>query len=295
LNPVIPGLEFGTGIEIPTCSTAARLFTMKKKKTYCRTKYLCFHNKKKYEDFTEAALNIKFRGTTLERVENCRILGLIVDESLNFVKHIEEIQKKIIPFAYAVKRIRSYLNLNTAIMLYYAFIQSRLMYMNVIWSAALAYAMNMIEIAQRKSLRILLNKEWFCSKKELYSIKILPVSTLSNVSLCMHVFKVSSNMIKNNVEIRQINEMHRYPTRTRENFVVPIYQTQLAKQDFYVRAFKEILVKNNISEISGGMLLCCNGTIAVKRIDTGKVTIEGCLSEEYFKVRELLYEQYAIV
>ncbi|KAL7035085.1 hypothetical protein ACKWTF_008219 [Chironomus riparius] len=61
-------------------------------------------------------------------------------------------------------------------------------------------------------------------------------------------------------------------------------------------AFKEILVKNNItSEISGGMLLCCNGTIAVKRIDTGKVTIEGCLSEEYFKVRELLYEQYAIV
>lgn len=61
-------------------------------------------------------------------------------------------------------------------------------------------------------------------------------------------------------------------------------------------AFKEILMKNNISsEITGGMLLCCNGTIAVKRIDTGKVTIEGCLSEEYFKVRELLYEQYAIV
>jgi cleavage and polyadenylation specificity factor subunit 2 len=61
-------------------------------------------------------------------------------------------------------------------------------------------------------------------------------------------------------------------------------------------AFKEILMKNNInSEISGGMLLCCNNTIAVKRIDTGKVTIEGCLSEEYFRIRELLYEQYAIV
>lgn len=61
-------------------------------------------------------------------------------------------------------------------------------------------------------------------------------------------------------------------------------------------AFKEVLVKNNISsEISGGMLLCCNGTIAVKRIDTGKVIIEGCLSEEYYKIRELLYEQYAIV
>ena len=60
--------------------------------------------------------------------------------------------------------------------------------------------------------------------------------------------------------------------------------------------FRQILMNNNIqSEISGGMLLCCNGTIALKRIDTGKVTIEGCLSEDYYKVRELLYEQYAIV
>lgn len=60
--------------------------------------------------------------------------------------------------------------------------------------------------------------------------------------------------------------------------------------------FRQILMKNSIqSEISGGMLLCCNGTIALKRIDTGKVTIEGCLSEDYYKVRDLLYEQYAIV
>lgn len=60
--------------------------------------------------------------------------------------------------------------------------------------------------------------------------------------------------------------------------------------------FRKILMQNSIqSEISGGMLLCCNGTIALKRNDTGKVTIEGCLSEDYYKVRELLYEQYAIV
>jgi cleavage and polyadenylation specificity factor subunit 2 len=60
--------------------------------------------------------------------------------------------------------------------------------------------------------------------------------------------------------------------------------------------FRQILMKNNIqSEISGGMLLCCNGTIALKRMDTGKVTLEGALSEDYYTVRELLYEQYAIV
>ncbi|XP_017769181.1 PREDICTED: probable cleavage and polyadenylation specificity factor subunit 2 [Nicrophorus vespilloides] len=60
--------------------------------------------------------------------------------------------------------------------------------------------------------------------------------------------------------------------------------------------FKQILSKSNISsEFSGGVLWCCNGTIAIRRIETGKVIVEGCISEEYYKVRELLYDQYAIL
>lgn len=60
--------------------------------------------------------------------------------------------------------------------------------------------------------------------------------------------------------------------------------------------FKQVLTKHSIpSEFSGGVLWCSNGTIALKRIDAGKVTIEGCLSEDYYRVRTLLYEQYAIL
>ncbi|KRT83011.1 hypothetical protein AMK59_3146, partial [Oryctes borbonicus] len=60
--------------------------------------------------------------------------------------------------------------------------------------------------------------------------------------------------------------------------------------------FKQILAKSNItSEFSGGVLWCCNGTIAIRRVESGRVLIEGCISEDYYKVRELLYEQYAIL
>nr|CAD7431533.1 unnamed protein product [Timema monikensis] len=60
--------------------------------------------------------------------------------------------------------------------------------------------------------------------------------------------------------------------------------------------FKQVLTKCNIpSEFSGGVLWCCNGTIAVRRHEAGRVTLEGCISDDYYKVRELLYEQYAIV
>ena len=60
--------------------------------------------------------------------------------------------------------------------------------------------------------------------------------------------------------------------------------------------FKVVLSRHNIpSEFSGGVLFCCNGRLALRRHDSGRVTIEGCVSEEYYQVRELLYQQYAII
>lgn len=60
--------------------------------------------------------------------------------------------------------------------------------------------------------------------------------------------------------------------------------------------FKMVLMRNGIlSEFKGGVLYCGSGSVALKRHDSGRVTIEGTVSEEYFVVRSLLYEQYAIL
>jgi cleavage and polyadenylation specificity factor subunit 2 len=79
--------------------------------------------------------------------------------------------------------------------------------------------------------------------------------------------------------------------------------------------FKQVIIKAGLSaEFSGGVLWCCNSTVAVRKVrffdklvedaliklilfqlENGAVTIEGCLSPEYYQLRELLYSQYAIV
>ncbi|XP_050505748.1 probable cleavage and polyadenylation specificity factor subunit 2 [Diabrotica virgifera virgifera] len=60
--------------------------------------------------------------------------------------------------------------------------------------------------------------------------------------------------------------------------------------------FKQVLGRHNItSEFSGGVLWCSNGTIAVRRVESGKIMLEGCISEDYYRVKDLLYEQYAIL
>jgi cleavage and polyadenylation specificity factor subunit 2 len=61
--------------------------------------------------------------------------------------------------------------------------------------------------------------------------------------------------------------------------------------------FKIVLSKHNVpSEFQGGVLFCgSNNMVALRRHDSGHVTVEGCVCEDYYLVRSLLYERYAIV
>ena len=60
--------------------------------------------------------------------------------------------------------------------------------------------------------------------------------------------------------------------------------------------FRMVLSRHNInSEFYGGVLFCGSGNVALRTHDSGRVTIEGCVSDEYYQVRDLLYMQYAII
>lgn len=59
--------------------------------------------------------------------------------------------------------------------------------------------------------------------------------------------------------------------------------------------FKQVLNKAGLqAEFSGGVLVC-NKRVAVRKGDGGKICLEGTVCEEYYKVRQLLYEQFAII
>uniref|UniRef100_A0A3Q2FF15 Cleavage and polyadenylation specificity factor subunit 2 n=1 Tax=Cyprinodon variegatus TaxID=28743 RepID=A0A3Q2FF15_CYPVA len=59
--------------------------------------------------------------------------------------------------------------------------------------------------------------------------------------------------------------------------------------------FKQVLLREGIqAEFVGGVLVC-NNVVAVRRTEPGRIGLEGCLCDDYYKIRELLYQQYAVV
>lgn len=59
--------------------------------------------------------------------------------------------------------------------------------------------------------------------------------------------------------------------------------------------FKQVLLREGIqAEFVGGVLVC-NNLVAVRRTEAGRIGLEGCLCDDYYKIRDLLYQQYAVV
>ena len=58
---------------------------------------------------------------------------------------------------------------------------------------------------------------------------------------------------------------------------------------------KQIFAQNSIqAEFHGGVLVC-NGIIALKKNQSGRIILEGVVSDDYYKIRKILYEQYAML
>lgn len=59
--------------------------------------------------------------------------------------------------------------------------------------------------------------------------------------------------------------------------------------------FKQVLARAGFrAEFSGGILIC-NDVVAIRKDQSGRITLEGALCSDYLAVRQLLYTQYAII
>lgn len=236
-----------------------------------KTKYILFNGRTRFESFTETSLNIRYENEIIERVESFSYLGLIIDEQLSFRQHIEHVRSKILPMTFAIRRIRHFISQKTADLIYFAHINSHLLYMNPFWNAATDQNLTILEIAQRKSLRIILNKYSYSPSSELFSKRFLPLKVMNDYNLILMAFKINHNLLRNNVEIRRVNEVHQYQTRQTNHFYIERYETNFGFSNF----FKRGLIKYN--QLDANLL-------RIHEINRFKNELKNFLYEQYISL-----------
>ena len=91
--------------------------------------------------------------TAIERKHEARFLGVIIDESLNWTRHIQTVLSKMSRYVGIMYKIKKYLPLTARLQIYHSFVQSHLNYCSLVWGFACKSNIEALFSKQKKGLQ----------------------------------------------------------------------------------------------------------------------------------------------
>lgn len=132
--------------------------------------------------------------TVINTEENVKLLGVHIDDKLNFDKHISEICKKCAKQINVLKRLSPYLNFNCRMTIFKSFILANFNYCPIIWHSCSAKSAHKLERLQERALRFVYH-DYTSSYEDLLSRDNLPTLHLRRIrSIAFEVHKLINNI-----------------------------------------------------------------------------------------------------
>lgn len=193
--------------------------------------YMIFETRNRNINY-ENLLNHQFNAGSgyICSTKRVKYLGLVIDNKFKFHDHISFVKKKIVPIIFAIKRVRYLLNDNVLWSMYHSFVGSHLTYLNSIWGSP-SIKLNELKVIQNKIIKIIRKLNYRHSSILLYNSKILSLENINKYEQILLIHKIKCNLIKNNFCLKYVNQVHRYPTSSRHNFVVNSVKTSYGSND----------------------------------------------------------------
>ena len=150
--------------------------------------------------------------------EPIKYLGVKIDISITFSKHIANISTKISKTIGIFYKLKKILPVKSLIDLYHSLIYPYLIYCNILWGKASDFYLNQLIMLQKRLVRIITNSEFLAHTDPLfYNTKILKVKDIYTYLIAIKAYK---NNIFNNFNYGE----HAHNTRNRNRFAIPNYR-----------------------------------------------------------------------
>ena len=94
-----------------------------------KTKYMIFSRTR----HTNLPAPLVISNTAIERKSEARFLGVIIDESLNWSRHVKTIISKMSRYVGIMYKIKKFLPLTARLQIYHSFVQSHLNFCSLLW------------------------------------------------------------------------------------------------------------------------------------------------------------------
>ena len=160
-----------------------------------KTKYMLFHptNKKREIDIPELIIN----NIKIERVNSFKFLGITIDNTLNWNKHVDNITTKIKQNNYLLNNIKHLIPIKSMRTMYYAHIFSHLNYGISVWGQMLNITqLNKIDREHKKSVRYVTKNKYKTNYNKLYKeLKILKLDDIIKSETLKFTYRVNNDLL----------------------------------------------------------------------------------------------------
>lgn len=149
-------------------------------------------------------VDVVMSDTIVRKVDSISYLGLKMDEHLNWRDQCISVAKKVSRIAGIIWQLKPVLPMEERWSIYHAFAGSALTGLVEIWGLAANCHMKLVQTAQNRAIKNILNLNVLTPTRELYTIhatNILPVKGLHVQKICKYVKQLINNETHSNIQL----------------------------------------------------------------------------------------------
>ena len=159
-----------------------------------------------------------------------KYLGVLIDENLSWDQHVKDLSNKLSRANGIISKLRHYAPKSAVLSVYHAIFYSHMIYGSSVWSLTTKSNLDLINILQKKSMRIINFAPYNSHTISLFVdnglLKLDDIITCNKIKLAFD-FKNNALPVDLNELFKYCHDVHSYPTRTafKEGFVVPMIKS----------------------------------------------------------------------
>ena len=203
-----------------------------------KTNFMIFKGRKNIASIPKIIMN----DVEISCIEKSKFLGVIIDDKLTWIHHIDHICKKISKSIGIMYKLQRFLDTRSMINMYYCFVYPYLQYCNEVWGNAYSTHLNRIKLLQKRVIRVIANVDKYYHTDALFTrFKILKFQQINHYMIGQIMYKAFMKSLPEPVQsIFVMNEtIYDYDTRQRNDFHLPKPKSNLLRKTV---AFKGVII-----------------------------------------------------
>ena len=164
--------------------------------------------------------SVKLDNTEIEIVADTKFLGIVLDDNLNWKKHMLHVKRKLQQSYYVCKKIKHLVNSQILISLFHAMLLSHIRYCIATWCFGNRTIVKELQIICNRFIRMIYGVDSRESVREVMKENnLLSIYQINFIELAIIMYKISSNTYPTTLGTLLKTSAHHMVTRNRSKFV----------------------------------------------------------------------------